>query len=628
MKRLLSQSRTNQLPTIGLGLAYVVVVLVVARNCGANHFRQLYYGNQLIFEQAMYHVVRGEGLYAPLESFYVGYEIASHNASHFQPVLYPLALLWWLVPSSVLLLALNAALVYAGCFLVAAIAERLLRSPWLGCGAGGVFLLDWTLMYQLQLEFFPLNWVVPCYLLVLYGLVSERPNLVILGAIGALLLKETEGFTVLFLGGMVALWAPRWREIGKVLSLIGLLWLLLVFGWVFPSFSAGQGYAFDTLYTGAPLHERLLDWRNVDLFQGNLVRLAYLPLLAPLAWIPTIPTWGALFLSGLDIHKTVGSHQSMPIQPFLYFGVFLTIARIRRHPRGRMFPIFAVGLLLGLNGVLLAVSGAVTMDEAVYPVYRPAADDPLWRNLEVIPEDAVISADLMSMPALKEEHPALRHFPRLYPETTWVVAQVRPEDIPWVKAGLLQALGAGFLPQTDSWREGFWVLGRDTTTAPAQALLGALASQRSLQEGDAPADLDLLQLGTGLYPRTTQGSWASPQVTLPFAARQECGAVISIRGILPASLVPTNQVRGTVNGIPSGMVPVQTGRSTVTFRVPSTTVRDGVNLLALEFGASFDAGAAGLGGAGQQWSWLIERIAIEPLVPCGEEATGDAPLQP
>ncbi len=161
---------------------------------------------------------------------------------HFHPVLaliLPFYLLW---PGPLTLLYVNVLVVLSGVFPLAALARDRSGSSWFALAAGLAF-LSWLPVQTAALaDFRPMAFMVPGFLLVLWGLVRPSWLMMFAGALLTCCAREESSYLLVWVGLSVLVLPPgrSRRRHGAALAAVGLTWflvLLLVKGNLFYHFN-------------------------------------------------------------------------------------------------------------------------------------------------------------------------------------------------------------------------------------------------------------------------------------------------------------------------------------------------------------------------------------------------------
>lgn len=164
---------------------------------------------------------------------------------HFHPILVLLGPVWWLWPSPLALLVLQAVLFGVSTYPITRLAIERLRLP-TGVALGLAYGFAWGLQFAINTQFHEIAFAVP---LLAFGLVSYLRGDAGRSAIwiGALVfVKEDLGLTVAAFGVLLALCQPRRPRLGWGLAAWGVVWTVLTTLVILPAFNVASQYD----YTG------------------------------------------------------------------------------------------------------------------------------------------------------------------------------------------------------------------------------------------------------------------------------------------------------------------------------------------------------------------------------------------
>jgi uncharacterized membrane protein len=269
----------------------------------------------------------------------------SRLGGHFDPILALFAPLWWVWPSPLLLVVVQAAALAAGAVPVFWLARKHLASStvaaWLALG----YLLYLPVQLLTVDDFHPVALGVPLLLFALWYLDEDRLAPFAVCAVLASLTGEAFPALVAWLGVWYAVRRRRFRA-GSVIAVAGLALSVLAFYVLIPAFSpAGGNRLFTSRYGdfgGSPggvasaLVHRPHDVA-ATLFTGRhltYVLLLVLPwaglwLLEPLLALGAAPMLLLNLLSANPNQSSLGFHYTAPIVPFLVGASVLGAGRLR-----------------------------------------------------------------------------------------------------------------------------------------------------------------------------------------------------------------------------------------------------------------------------------------------------------
>lgn len=395
------------------------------------------------FDQPLWNVLQGHGLEVTQDRF-DGNE--DRMTSHFEPILYPLALLYTVAPSPVVLLLVQVLFLAATSLVLFRILSRLLPPP-AAALLGLAFLLHPSLQFSAVADFHTDSPAMFFLSLAFMAMLEERWRLYAFALLGALLCKEYAALVAACLGAYVLV--VRKRAVAGALTLaVAGAWFYVAMEVVMPHFNHGNPSATLVLnYRELGAEEGLLGmaghmWTQPAGVFGrvfspvNLENLVYL--FAPLLFLPWLglpelaiasPIFAKDLLAGFDI----GNHHLAMALPFLFIAVAKALST-RRGPFGRrLLPALLGSLAFGSFLLAPGPSGQVFWRSLTNYVPSPY-DSQAKALLARIPEGVPVSASPHLTPRLTH-----RRFCFLFPRpmdrslVDYVVVDFSPElpDANW-----------------------------------------------------------------------------------------------------------------------------------------------------------------------------------------------------
>ncbi|MBX3015421.1 MAG: DUF2079 domain-containing protein [Caldilineaceae bacterium] len=263
---------------------------------------------------------------------------------HVEPILLPIAVLYWLYDGPETLLILQSVVVALGALPLFALARWKLQQEWLALGFALAFLLNPSIQGANWLEFHPVT-LAPTFLMAaFYFLVVGRMGWYACFALLAASCKEEMGLLLLMMGGYALLWLRRYR-VGLITILLGAGWSLgavLVVQQLFADGNIHWGrydYLGETplqkvmaLLTqpglvGAQL-ERAQSWLYLrDLLQP----VGFLALLAPEVFLLALPSLAINLLADFPpMHQVYTLIYVAPLVPFVFLASIMGTARLQQ----------------------------------------------------------------------------------------------------------------------------------------------------------------------------------------------------------------------------------------------------------------------------------------------------------
>ena len=364
-------------------------------------------------------------------------EQVSRLAAHVDPILVLFTPLWWIWPSSNMLLVVQAIVIALGAVPVYLLAHKHLESAHAAVGFALAYLLYPATGWLALNEFHPVALAAPLLLFAFWYLDEDRLLPFALFAVAASACKEEISLVVAGFGIWYAL-AHRRRLAGALVAAAGAAWAAIAIGVIIPHYNAGAESAFYGRYSEVggsaggilktaftdPLRliEAAFSSRDLLYLLQLVAPLAALCLLAPLVLVAALPELAINLLSATTTQTSIRFHYTAGLIPTLVIAAIFGAKRLGRRP----FAVAAVVALaaLGANYVLgpipgwrhlpggqqfQATAGRVTDHDRVAE-----------RALELIPGNAVVSATNTLGAHLSARRRVLS-FPFLH-DATWVAA--------------------------------------------------------------------------------------------------------------------------------------------------------------------------------------------------------------
>ncbi|MDO8463073.1 MAG: DUF2079 domain-containing protein [bacterium] len=368
---------------------------------------------------------------------------AHYFSVHFVPLVYALAVPFALVPRAEMLLVVNVLLMASAAVPLALLAKHRTGDGRFALLIAALFLWYPTFQYTTLYEFEMLRLSIPALCWMLYAWERRRMTLVYLFAVLAVLVREEVGLTVGMFG--VLLLVQRHYRHGIVLALGGFGAFGIITSVLMPMFRSGS---YEHVALGAfgalgrtplavligmvthPLRAMAIALHPEKL--ANLVMygvpLLGIPLLAPAALLPTLPSVAIALLSASRTHSSYFLYYLSPAIPFIFWAFVcawprvIVIAEHRArgaygadtviHARGAIMVAVIVGMLgaqvfFGPSPLALQFwdtrfrPAPFRTQSFHWSAYHTDADqDALAAVIAVIPRDAIVSTQQYLMPRL------------------------------------------------------------------------------------------------------------------------------------------------------------------------------------------------------------------------------------
>lgn len=461
-RRALDWCLTHRWPLLvwGATFGWAIAVFSTARSDYLNfNLARFDIGNMV---QAVWSTAHGR----PLEMTMATGEQTSRLAAHVDPILVLLAPLWLVVPSPLVLTAVQIGAVALGALPVFWMARRHLRSELVAALVALTYLAyPWVAWNALD-HFHPVTLAIPLFLFAVWFLDDDRLVPFALCAVLVALTGELMGVTIAALGIWYAL--ARRRRAGLLIAALGAGWTLFAVYVVIPHFNGGpsvysHGYyasiggsplgAVRTLFTDpGTILAALATTDDLRYLVEVSLPLLGLFVLGPGLALVALPQLLANALSDSSVMTSPGHHYSGATIPFLIVSVVIGLRRVSGSLRVVLAAsVFSVSL--GFSVVFGAWPGAPD-DMRLWNADLPSSRvDALRAAVALVPEDVPVTATNKVASQLSARR-YIYTIPRLG-RAEWVVLDVADTWIPQEVAGRDDpAALSGFLRRVE--KSGAW----------------------------------------------------------------------------------------------------------------------------------------------------------------------------
>lgn len=372
--------------------------------------------------QAVWAAAHGDLLLTTTDQF--GEQI-TRFAGHVEPLLILFAPLWWIWPSPIMLVVVQAVAIAT-----AGIPAYLLARRWIGDERIAVLFCAVTLMYpfiqaQALFDFHAVALATPLLLWAIWAAVTNRTVALGVFVVLAALSKEQVGLSI-FIFGLWIVFALGRKRAGSLVAAFGLLWSGVIIGVVMPrlrgdtadavllsrygAFGDSMGSALKTLIVH-PLHsaDLLLTTNRVVFVLAFFVPLLFLPLRAPLLALAMMPDLLINLMSNHPQQQQLAYHYGAVGAPFLIAAAIRGLGAMRasrrsaerRLARPRVVIPALVSATLVCSWLLgplpfwgdppMGRTGGVNRDRATQLTQTDPRAKVMLQAVKMIPKDAVIS---------------------------------------------------------------------------------------------------------------------------------------------------------------------------------------------------------------------------------------------
>ena len=254
----------------------------------------------------------------------------SRFSIHFEPIMLPLAALYYFLPNPKTLQLLQALVVACGALPAFWLASRRLQSAWAGLGFALIYLLFPALQAAVTDDFHAVTLSAAFLMFAFYFMLSRNNIGLFIACILALSTKEEAPLDIIMIGLSVALLQRRWK-VGGWLIAISVVWLVVAYTSM--SLASPTGHpALASRYADFEHHPISVIKNNVFSHEGlNYLRtllgpVGYLPILSPLTLVIAAPALALNLLSGDPTMRTGIYQYNAEIVPTLVFATIESVA--------------------------------------------------------------------------------------------------------------------------------------------------------------------------------------------------------------------------------------------------------------------------------------------------------------
>ncbi len=340
----------------------------------------------------------------PLEITTATGEQMSRLGVHVDPILVLFAPLWWLVPTPLLLVVVQAVALGLGALPVFWLARRHLKSDVAAALLALAYLLYLPIGWNAVNDFHPVTLAIPLLLLGVWFLDQDRlRGFALVGGL-ALMTNELIGLGVGALGLWYAL-ARRRRRAGFAIALVGPAWTAVCLKLIVPAFSHGHSSVFYSRFSavgGSPAGVVRTLFTDPEAIVSQVFtarEFAYvfylaLPLLFLFVWSPALaavalPQFAVNALASWDSATLFEYQYVSGLVPYL---VAATVLGLRRMPVPRR-PYGALAVLAATSTFFVVLHPRPGLEPFVYAnAHSSAHVDAIRHAIALIPVGARVSA--------------------------------------------------------------------------------------------------------------------------------------------------------------------------------------------------------------------------------------------
>ncbi len=384
--------------------------------------------------------------------------LANKLGDHVEPILLPLAALYWIRSNPDVLLIVQAVALAALIWPLYHLVRDRSKSAWLAGIAVALYLLHPGMWNALLFDFHPVTLGAAFLVFTMWMLVQRKHFAAVIYAVLAMMCKEQISLSVALLGVYAIFFVNRatqnaapskgtarlirffqardWR-FGLLLIVIGVVWSVIALGVIIPAFQpSGSSYYLNRYgRLGGTFTEVLLSpitkpdvfWpmisspKRLAYYGDLLLPLGFLPILGFEMLLPVLPDIALNTLSAFAPSRTLDYHYAVIAVPFLVLATAWGIDRLSRW-LGRKSQGARLAGLIAASVFAVIVMGVYQIDR--YHGFVPLSDryagtytieprDSIgWQLAAQIPPDAVVSGQFNLLPHVSQRQRA-HIFPRL-----------------------------------------------------------------------------------------------------------------------------------------------------------------------------------------------------------------------
>jgi uncharacterized membrane protein len=301
-----------------------------------------------IYDQAIWSLVHGSLFHQTICNIVSDTNCFSLNgisrfAIHFEPILFPISLLYLVIPGPKTLLVLQTLVVAIGAFPAFWLARLRLRNELAAVGIALLYLLYPALQQAENFDFHAVTMTASLLLFTLYFMYTRRTVWLFVFAILSMACKEEIPLVIAVIGLWSMIFQQRWRT-GLALVTLSIAWLglvLLVYHLASPTGSPLLSSRYGDLGSGPVQILATVVKHPISLIRNHLLEPAhkhyvlvllapagYLPLLAPWVLIMAFPSIAINLLSSSPNQYSGNFHYSAEIVPVLIFSTIEAIVLV------------------------------------------------------------------------------------------------------------------------------------------------------------------------------------------------------------------------------------------------------------------------------------------------------------
>jgi len=303
-----------------------------------------------IMDQAIWNTVHGNMLHQTVCNIIHDTNCYSNAgitrfAIHVEPILFPISLLYYLLPNPKTLIVLQIIVVGLGAYPAFWLARLRLRNDLIAVPIAVLYLLYPAQQQAIVFDFHAVTLTASLLFFMLYFMYTRRTAWIFIFAVLAMACKEEIPILIVMLGVWSMIFQQRWRT-GLALIILGGVWASANFLFIVPHFSPtgkpllvgryadlGKGplaiISNIVLHPGSFVRNYILEHDRFTYLRTLFAPAAYLPLLAPWVLLLALPTLAINMLSSYPQMYSGQFQYSAEIVPVLIFAAIEALVVIR-----------------------------------------------------------------------------------------------------------------------------------------------------------------------------------------------------------------------------------------------------------------------------------------------------------
>lgn len=321
---------------------YFITYLLARHDAFLTNAEDMGIMDQVIWNTAHGHILRETVCNSLHDTNCGGFNGLFRFAIHFEPILFPISLLYWLWSTPKLLLILQTVVVGIGAYPAFWLARLRLRNELAAVAIAVLYLFYPAQQQAIVYDFHAVTFTASLLLFTLYFMYTRRTAWLFVFAILAMACKEEIPLVIMMFGLWSMLFQRRWKS-GAVLAGMGILWFVVATVVIMPHFSptghalleshyANKGIGATLLdivkHPGNALKQYVLESQHRAYLRILLAPAAFLPLFAPWVLVLALPSLAIILLSSDPQYYTGLFHYNAEIVPVLIFATIEALVLI------------------------------------------------------------------------------------------------------------------------------------------------------------------------------------------------------------------------------------------------------------------------------------------------------------